>query len=51
VVPLGASGHPGHKHFTDQVEPWSKNEHVPMLYDWAEIEQDAEGKLTLEPEH
>ena len=47
VVPLGASGHPGHKHYTDQVEPWSKNEHVPMLYDWGEIEKDAEGTIVL----
>lgn len=51
VVPLGASGHPDHQHYTDQVEPWSKNEHVPMLYDWTEIEKDAEGKLTLELKH
>jgi penicillin amidase len=47
VVPLGASGHPGSPHFADQVEAWRSNKHVPMLYDWAEIEQNAEAHLEM----
>ncbi|MEP7199996.1 MAG: penicillin acylase family protein, partial [Chloroflexota bacterium] len=47
VVPLGASGHPDSPHFADQVAPWSQNQHVPMLYDWGEIEKEAEATLTL----
>lgn len=48
VVPLGASGHPGSAHYADQVPVWSSNQHVPMLYDWDEIEAQAEAKLTLQ---
>ncbi len=47
VVPLGASGHPGSAHYADQVEPWSRNQYVPMLFDWHEIETEAEAKLEL----
>jgi penicillin amidase len=47
VVPLGASGHPGSPHYADQVEPWQQNRYVPMLFDWDEIEREAEGRLIL----
>ncbi|MCA1553921.1 MAG: penicillin acylase family protein, partial [Chloroflexi bacterium] len=47
VIPLGASGHPGSPHFADQVAPWSQNGYVPMLFDWNEIEAEAEATLLL----
>ena len=47
VVPLGASGHPGSPHYADQVEPWSHNQYVPMLYNWDEINASADATLIL----
>lgn len=47
VVPLGVSGHPNSAHYTDQVEVWQKNEHIPMLSDWKEIESNAESRVSL----
>lgn len=34
IVPLGASGHPGSKHYADQMKLWSQTELIPMFYDW-----------------
>jgi len=50
VVPLGASGHPDSPHYADQVPVWAANLHVPMLYDWQQIEEHAEARLTLASE-
>jgi acyl-homoserine lactone acylase PvdQ len=47
VVPLGVSGHPNSPHYADQVEVWQKNQHIPMLYDWKEIEANAESSFKL----
>ncbi|MFN8524168.1 MAG: penicillin acylase family protein [Chloroflexota bacterium] len=49
VVPLGASGHPGSVHYADQVEPWSRQELLPMLFSWDRVEQHAEARMRLEP--
>jgi len=38
VVPLGVSGHPGSPHYADQTSVWEQVQMVPMLYDWARIE-------------
>ena len=47
VVPLGASGHPGSPHYADQAPIWAEVELIPMLYDWGQVAQTAEGKQTL----
>jgi penicillin amidase len=50
VVPLGASGHPDNPHYADQAPVWAANLHVPMLYDWQQIEEHAEARLVLKGE-
>ena len=47
--PLGASGHPGSAHYSDQVTAWSEQKLFPMLYSWDRIEADAEARQHLEP--
>ncbi|MEX0762633.1 MAG: penicillin acylase family protein [Dehalococcoidia bacterium] len=49
IVPLGASGHPGSPHFADQQETWSNVETIPQLWDWRQIEAEAEATQRLEP--
>lgn len=48
VVFAGVSGEPGHAHYADQHEAWSKCELVPMLYDWSAIAAQASATL-LQP--
>ena len=45
----GASGHVGSPWYLNQNEAWAKGELIPMLYDWAKIEQTAVAKQTLRP--
>ncbi len=49
VVPLGASGHPDSPHYADQVPVWAANGHVPMWYARADVDANAEARLTLKP--
>ncbi len=49
IVPLGASGHPGSPHYTDQQEMWAKVETIPQLWDWDEIGANAESEQQLSP--
>jgi penicillin G amidase len=49
IVPLGASGHPGSKHYADQVELWADVETIPQLWAWEDIEADAETQQILMP--
>lgn len=49
IVPIGASGHPGSPHWADQVELWSSVQTIPMLYDWDQIQADAETSQELRP--
>jgi penicillin amidase len=49
IVPLGASGHPGSKHFADQQVMWSEVDTIPQLWDWAEIASKAETVQKLSP--
>lgn len=49
IVPLGASGHPGSPHYTDQAPIWGEVKLVPMLYDWDRIAEDAESRQELRP--
>ena len=49
VVPLGASGHPGSPHYSDQANTWADVNLVPMLYGWNMIPVEAEAKQDLRP--
>ena len=49
VVPLGASGHPGSPHYADQADAWAAMQLYPMLYDWSQINAEAETQQRLEP--
>ena len=49
IVPLGASGHPGSPHFSDQSKLWSNLETIPQLWDWDEIKSSAESHQSLTP--
>jgi penicillin amidase len=49
VVPLGASGHPGSPHYTDQADAWAAMQLYPMLYDWSQINAESETQQRLEP--
>ena len=49
IVPLGASGHPGSPHCSDQAEAWADASLVPMIYDWNVISIEAETQQVLCP--
>jgi penicillin amidase len=49
IVPGGASGHPGSPHYADQAELHADVEYIPALWDFAEIEAEAETVQRLEP--
>ncbi len=49
VVPLGSSGHPGSKHYADQMSLWSQVDLIPMLYDWDIIEKSCDSNQILTP--
>ena len=49
IVPLGASGHPGSPHYSDQSSIWAGLRLVPMLYGWDRIAVDAETHQVLLP--
>ncbi|MBT4096429.1 MAG: hypothetical protein HOE86_02220, partial [Gemmatimonadetes bacterium] len=47
IVPLGASGHPASAHYADQASRWAELKYIPMLWDWTQIEAEAESVQTL----
>ncbi len=47
IVPLGASGHPGSAHYTDQQELWAKVSTIPQLWEWDEIGRHTESEQQL----
>jgi penicillin amidase len=47
--PPGQSGQLGSPHYDDLIEPWLKGEYHPMLWTREQVEQEAEGRLRLEP--
>ena len=49
ISPLGASGHPGSPHYSDQTQIWAEVGLIPMLYDWDGITASAESHQTLSP--
>ena len=46
----GQSGQPGSKHYDDQAEAWFTGEYHPMLYDFEDVEREAEACLRLTPD-
>jgi penicillin amidase len=46
---VGQSGHAYHPHYMDMVQPWADIEYLPMHWDRAVIEAEAEGHLHLVP--
>ena len=50
IVPLGASGHPGSRHYSDQSKLWSMVDTIPQLWDWDEIKLVAESNQSLTSE-
>ncbi|HLP52944.1 MAG TPA: penicillin acylase family protein [Chitinophagales bacterium] len=42
VNAYGASSHPASKHYTDQMEMFSKEQFKPMTFDWEQIKRNAE---------
>jgi penicillin amidase len=49
VLDTGASGWPRSPHYGDQHARWIRGEYLPMLSDWEQLEQRAEGALQLKP--
>jgi penicillin amidase len=49
IHPTGQSGHPGHRHYDDFVEPWRKNEYHPNRWMREEVEKDSRRRLNLNP--
>jgi penicillin G amidase len=49
IVPLGASGHPGSLHYTDQAADWAAVRLRPMRYDWTRVAAEAESHQRLDP--
>jgi penicillin amidase len=47
IVPLGASGHPGSPHYSDQQPLWAAVATVPQLWDWDEIGAQTETEQVL----
>jgi len=45
----GQSGHPASKHYDDFIKLWTKLEYHPMLFTRKEIEENAEGTLSMNP--
>ncbi len=48
VIPLGVSGHPGSRHYADQVTAWAEGRLLPMRYDWERIRREAATQQVLE---
>jgi penicillin amidase len=48
VLAPGQSGHLGSRHYDDGVEAWRTGDYHPMLWTRAQVEREAEGRLTLQ---
>ena len=49
IVPLGASGHPGSRHYADQATLWGDVETIPQWWDWHDIVAAAATRQQLLP--
>lgn len=45
----GQSGHTEHEHYDDMIELWIAGEYYPMRWTRSQVDEAAEGMLTLEP--
>lgn len=45
----GQSGHPGSRHYDDQIEAWFTAGYHPMLWDRADVEREGTERLELRP--
>jgi penicillin amidase len=45
----GQSGHPGHRHYDDMIDPWRNIEYHVTWWDETNSQTDAAARLTLEP--
>jgi penicillin amidase len=45
----GQSGHPGHPHYDDFIDPWRFVQYHPMLWEKSDVEKSSKNKLTLKP--
>lgn len=45
----GQSGHPGHRHYDDFIDPWRLIEYHPTLWERAAVEEGSRDLLTLVP--
>ena len=49
VLPPGNSGRPDSPHYNDHIHKWLDMEYFPLYIEWADIESNSEGSLTLRP--
>ena len=49
ICPPGQSGQVGSPHYDDLIDPWLKGEYTPLLWTREQVEQNAEGRLRMEP--
>jgi penicillin amidase len=47
IVPLGASGHPGSAHYSDQLHLWAAARTVAQLWDWDDVGRHIETEQEL----
>lgn len=47
VIETGNSGWPGSPHYGDQYGLWLRGDYLPMIQDWARIEETAKATITL----
>ena len=50
VIPTGQSGHPGNRHYDDQIELWLNGQYHPMHFSREAVEAAAVDHLVLQPE-
>ncbi len=51
VIPTGQSGHPGHRHYDDQIDLWLNGEYQPMWWSETAVTENAADHLILQPEN
>ena len=49
IHPTGQSGHAGHPHYDDMLQPWLAVQYNPFYWQRSDVEKNSEGTLTLIP--
>jgi penicillin amidase len=49
IHPTGQSGHPGHRHYGDFIEPWRQIEYHPTYWERSAVEKASRRPLVLRP--